>query len=366
MEDLDDDVRPGRYNLRRRVAPVPDILPQPPEPVEVAERPSPVPARRTAEGLTGPAPAKVRTRPNIFGLWKEYDYPPSVDPDSIVEMTDYLAAKLKKTALVADALPYRQSVSCKSHELLLQWYISGSGQKSFADTTRLVETVFRNPKFDKRDFETNDWKKDFAALGESNVEDDDAWLQHDVAVKIPVLRKYWEQTGAPSVEHILDGFRHRRLCGLIRHTLECDKASASWTFEPYRLFVTRPDNTVERVQGQVYWSDTMIEEHALIQQKLIPESKGGALPRCVIALMFGSDSTHLAQFGTSSVWPGYVMFGNEDKYVRARPSASAIHQIAFFEKVCSARRSPCRLTECVPAPGCCPGLHPHSQRWEGG
>lgn len=334
MSDNNDSVRPSRYNLRRSVRAVPDILPQAPEPVNTETTLPATPARVLPDGLSGPAPQIIQTKPNIFGLWKEYDYPPSVDPDNSAEVSHYLSAKLQKAKSVSTAFSSSRGVSCKRHELLLQWHTSGSGQKSLNDTSQLVKNVIQHPEFNPDDFKDNAWKKAFAALGESSSEDGDGWFQHDIEIEIPLLRRYWDSDDEDrsSVRHTLKRFRCRRLCALIRFIVQNDPSASNWTFEPYRLFVTQADGHVERILGQVYWSDEMIEEHAVVQRKVIPEDRGGALPRSIIALMFGSDATHLGQFGTDSAWPAYLMFGNKDKYLRARPSAAAVHQLAFFEK----------------------------------
>ncbi|KAG2056611.1 hypothetical protein BDR06DRAFT_981320 [Suillus hirtellus] len=46
--------------------------------------------------------------------------------------------------------------------------------------------------------------------------------------------------------------------------------------------------------------------------------------------MFWSDSTHLAQFGSTSTWPLYLFFGNMPNYVHSRPNSAACHPVAFI------------------------------------
>ncbi|KZV89662.1 hypothetical protein EXIGLDRAFT_677825 [Exidia glandulosa HHB12029] len=332
-DDTEDDTRPGPYNLRRRPARVPNLMPQRLEPLEeVSIDPDPTPAESNEQGVKGPAPEKVRTQPNIFGLWKEYDYRPSSDPEKFGDATDCLAPKLRSPPAQPSVRPHDNLVQCRSHELLLEWQSSGTGEKCFEDTERLVN-VLRHPDFNQHDFADNSWAKAFRALGAS-LDGNDDWYNPEVHVDIPLLKQFRaENDGAPSIELILKGFRHRKLCGLMRYLLENDPSCANWTFEPYRVFVTREDGTTERVYGQVYWSDEMIEEHANVQKLFIPESRGGRLPRCIIVFMFGSDAMALSSFGTASAWPGYTMFGNQDKYIRSKPSANAVHHIAQFDKL---------------------------------
>lgn len=49
--------------------------------------------------------------------------------------------------------------------------------------------------------------------------------------------------------------------------------------------------------------------------------------------MFASDETMLASFGTSKLWPVYMMFGNESKYRRGKSSLKLFEEIAYFQSV---------------------------------
>jgi hypothetical protein len=53
----------------------------------------------------------------------------------------------------------------------------------------------------------------------------------------------------------------------------------------------------------------------------------------VALLMMWSDSTHLASFGDASLWPFYLCFGNQSKYTRGKPTASACHHVAYIPNV---------------------------------
>ena len=63
-----------------------------------------------------------------------------------------------------------------------------------------------------------------------------------------------------------------------------------------------------------------------------PLEEGCNLPRYILALMFASDATMLASFGTAKLWPLYLCFGNDSKYQRAKPSENLFEQVAYFEK----------------------------------
>ncbi|KAF9555015.1 hypothetical protein CPC08DRAFT_643499, partial [Agrocybe pediades] len=84
----------------------------------------------------------------------------------------------------------------------------------------------------------------------------------------------------------------------------------------------------ERVISELYNSEAFIEEHEKIQKK--PPEPGPSYETAVAAIMLWSDSTHLANFGTTSLWPIYMFFGNESKYSRAKPSKFSAHHIAYL------------------------------------
>ena len=67
-------------------------------------------------------------------------------------------------------------------------------------------------------------------------------------------------------------------------------------------------------------------------QKL-PREPDDKMERIVAPLMVWSDATHLANFGTASLWPFYLFFGSQSKYTRAKPTAHACHHLAYIPSV---------------------------------
>jgi hypothetical protein len=64
----------------------------------------------------------------------------------------------------------------------------------------------------------------------------------------------------------------------------------------------------------MYDSDVFLDEHDKVQCTPTDD------PTCkrekvIAALMFWSDATHLATFGTAKLWPIYMLFGNLTEYV---------------------------------------------------
>ncbi len=69
-----------------------------------------------------------------------------------------------------------------------------------------------------------------------------------------------------------------------------------------------------------------------MEDSIIPEP-GCTLDTVVAPMMLYSDSTHLANFGTASLWPAYVGLGLMSKYKRAIPSSFGNHHLAYFPVV---------------------------------
>ncbi|KJA12603.1 hypothetical protein HYPSUDRAFT_210329 [Hypholoma sublateritium FD-334 SS-4] len=104
--------------------------------------------------------------------------------------------------------------------------------------------------------------------------------------------------------------------------------------EPYELRWRRKGTPVTestRVYGELYTSPAFLETYEEIQSSA-PEP-GCSLPRVLVGLMFGSDSTQLTSFGDASLWPCYMYFGNESKYRRCKPSCNLSNHIAYFQKL---------------------------------
>jgi len=91
-----------------------------------------------------------QTTPNSFGLWKEYLYQPSYDPDVFISPKDLYRSDM--SAIVPDEgraneVPPKSVYSNKTTELLLDWQSSGSSKKSNNEVTRLVHSIIHHAEF---------------------------------------------------------------------------------------------------------------------------------------------------------------------------------------------------------------------------
>ncbi len=111
-----------------------------------------------------------------------------------------------------------------------------------------------------------------------------------------------------------------------------DEDAAKYHFTPYREFYQpSPDVPPQRVFGEAYTTDEWIKAHEEINT--LPREQDDNYECVVVGLMLWSDSTRLAQFGSASLWPLYLYFGNQSKYARACPTAHACHHVAYLPKV---------------------------------
>jgi hypothetical protein len=77
----------------------------------------------------------------------------------------------------------------------------------------------------------------------------------------------------------------------------------------------------------------MIE--AQIEVNALPREEGDNKERMVLGLMLASDSVQLTSFRTASVWPIYLMFANQPKQERVRPTCHAVHHLTYVPSVSS-------------------------------
>jgi hypothetical protein len=98
--------------------------------------------------------------------------------------------------------------------------------------------------------------------------------------------------------------------------------ASKFHFSPFKLFRRSLSGKEERVFCEVYDSDAFNKENDKIQRVPVPpDDPGCKREKVVIALMFWSDATHLANFGTAKLWPIYMLLGNLSKYFRSQPNS---------------------------------------------
>lgn len=231
----------------------------------------------------------------------------------------------------------------------MQWMWTGSATKSIAEMARLIE-ILQSPDFDKAHLEGFDIHKETARLDASldfqpGRASDEGWQESDVTIEVPDGEKHSDVSTHPLKTFSFPGLYHRSITAVIKRAFSEDSAR-DFHYTPFKS-IWKPSHPIssnegadtdplpipeQRIYDEIYSSDAMLEEHAKLQN--LPPEPGCKLERVVAALMFWSDSTHLASFGNASLWPLYMFFGNQSKWARCKPRMASCHHIAYFPKVC--------------------------------
>lgn len=325
-------------------APPPRIPQRPPSPPREPSTPaqesrSPSPVR-----IVAPPLETIRTETNKFGLYREYIGRPTHDPDEffdVNEVSDVPQPEDEGNAdRAVDELPWHTPASSATAFRMVDWSQNNSTTKSQADTQLLVDEVINAPDFNLEDAKSFNIQRELERIDHEEPEPStienltatsshSGWKETTVPIEVPdgKKRSSWDDL----TEFIVKRLAMRRLWPIIKEAFENDEAS-KYHLTPFReFFQSSPDVSPQRVYGESFTTDEFIKAHEEINA--LPREEGDNYERVVVSLMLWSDSTRLAQFGSASLWPLYLYFGNESKYSRACPNAHACHHVAYLPKV---------------------------------
>lgn len=318
----------------------------------LAHIPNPAPAQRQRDRQPPPittpaAPAQhqptvsidIQTEPNEMGLYRAYKKWPTLDPDDDVALADVC-----DSAGLASSHP-RPLVTMPNPSInffapflnatvfrLMNWWCD-TPTKSAADLDRLVHEVLLQEDFDQ------DHLRDFKCLRETKRLDScgrdkktrlplqKGWRESTVKIHLPAEQvKNVSESKAPEFE--VSGVYHRSLVEIIKDVFQ-DTEALTYHYTPFQHFwKPSEDRPAERLYSEVYSSDAMLDEYDKLCTS--PSEPGCNLERVIAPLMLWSDSTHLTNFGNSYLWPIYLQFGNQSKYLRAKPKSYASHHLAYI------------------------------------
>ncbi|KAG2751990.1 hypothetical protein P692DRAFT_20688057, partial [Suillus brevipes Sb2] len=275
----------------------------------------------------------LQTGFNSFGLCRLYPHRPSFEPDQLIP--SLLLARTSPTAAIHETDPSPSSnVFAPPYPFanmtiyrLLSWMNSGSSRLSESKVSDLVKDVLLAEDFDRKDLENFSVRRSLRELDKdesgSRVTFPDDWIQTSVTIKIPTKSK--EDGPQPFT---IPGFHYRPLVEVIRAAFADVQAGAFHLLPFQRLWKDSLDGHQERIYDELYTSDAWLNAQDSIQR--IPKEPGCSLERVIAGLMFFSDATHLANFGTAKAWPLYLYFGNLTKYARSSPLSGACHLVGFL------------------------------------
>ena len=273
----------------------------------------------------------ICTMANTFGLWREYLHRPSFDPDSFVPSDDLAPAgeaQADRDIQETSSAGCEPSPSTNSTvNLLLDWQNTGSELKSNGEVNKLVD-VLRNPDFSIEKLVGFDAARENRRRDQQDKKSPELKGFQETTVKIDVPSG---DKNVPPTTLEVPGLHHRKLTTAIRSAFESPLAS-KFHYSPFKLFHQPASSELpERVYSELYNSDAFIKEHDRVQRAPVPEQESDCkLEKVVAALMFWSDATHLANFGTAKLWPIYMFLGNLSKYTRAEPTSNACCHIAYI------------------------------------
>ncbi|PSR76359.1 hypothetical protein PHLCEN_2v8499 [Hermanssonia centrifuga] len=223
---------------------------------------------------------------------------------------------------------------------LLHWTYTGSSSKSASETERLVREVLLAPDFKCEDLSgfnvsREEHRLDKFDTARRSFAEDDGWNEATVKIPLPKEKvKHKSEADAPQLE--VKGVWYRKLLDVVVAAYK-ESTAQQMQFIPYKLFFresadagTNWDEDAERVYSEVYTCDAMLEEDARIRAQPRNCDDNDDIEYAVAPLMLWSDSTHLANFGTASLWPIYLYFGALSKYIRCRTSSFAAHHLAYL------------------------------------
>ena len=338
---LEDYVPHGNMSL----AHVPPRVPTPPECDDRSNSPTPF---ATPPLDTRPHP--FQTRVNKLGVFRRYtrnptwhplneeslalacdssslDAPPPNPPEIIHEIS---------SSTPEQAEPFAPFTNY-STALFMQAYFSGSDTKSEEHANTLAKAM-EDKRFRLDELKGFSAQRENARLdkyiqeGGHPFKRQDGWHEASLDIRLPIERQQFEsEDKAPTLS--IPRFFHRRITDIIRSVCTSRVAEA-FHFTPYTMHWSpdplNPERN-ERIYGDTYLSDVMVKAQTEVDS--LPRVEGDTKERVVLGLMLASDCAQLTSFGLASVWPIYLMFANQSKRERAKPSCHAVHHLAYAPSV---------------------------------
>jgi len=275
----------------------------------------------------------LQTPFSSFGLCRLYPRRPSFEPDKF--LPSLLLARTSPTItqetesppnVFAPPYPFPNMTIYR----LMSWMNSGSNLVSETKVSRLVKDVLLAEDFDRTHLENFSVKRSLRKLdvdeNGKGITFPDDWIHTSVTIDIPTKSK--EDGPQP---YTIPGFHYRPLVEVIRTAFADVQARAFHLLPFQRLWKDPLDGHQERIYDELYTSDAWLEAQDALQR--LPKEPGCSLERVIAGLMFFSDATHLANFGTAKAWPLYMYFGNLTKYARSQPQSGACHIVGFLPSV---------------------------------
>ena len=330
----------GRIELQEAAARLP--------PPSLPDPPSPLPLELS------PEPGELfQTQPDIFNVFRRYRFRPTLDPDRNRSPEDFFDApallrpkasppvifdepRMTKSALDDPGLPSYTPFSTHLAASIMVWHYTKSNLKSKEETQRLVSDFICNinpaeaPSFNV-DAENKNLNN-FLTSSSNPFPNSDGWIESSIKIHMPPCAKKTWPSEANAPQFKVHGLHHCKLINIITGLFQHEIVQ-TYHLTPFTQFWKPFDDEddMEQLYSEAYASQAMQDTYDEILS--FPCNANDGLERVVAALMCWSDSTHLANFWSASVWPLYLSIGNQSKYTRVKPSAAALHHVTYFPSV---------------------------------
>lgn len=358
---------PARYRVEEIVLPDAPITLESEDDAMMNDGVNPLPiVENPTDFRSYPPSRQFRTKPNAFGVFRQYtEYPLSI-PDTMFGLgyaPDCSAAEpLGNGVRPSQVLPQDDLSDPDCHRHIfhplpngaafhyLQYWYSGD-TKSNADQKRFF-SLWRLPKYR---WQSSDWSEIVNKGGTSYLEalldrydpesdlDSPPWKTSDISINIPIPRRRGVPANPSNFSrfYTIPGLQHRSIVSVVKSVLTQQHSQhAELHYQPYFELHNCPTpsnpNHIERMHSEMYSSDVWLREHEAIRCRVERKDSGGEvcdLPKAIAGLMFASDGTQLANFGTQKLWPLYMFFGNQSLWYRGQPTSRCCHHIAYFKSV---------------------------------
>ncbi|KIK33685.1 hypothetical protein CY34DRAFT_18219 [Suillus luteus UH-Slu-Lm8-n1] len=256
----------------------------------------------------------LQTAFNSVGICRLYPRHPSFEPNTYIPSsllarscpTVVQATNFLPTAILPPPYPFPNMTIYR----LMSWMNSGSHRKSENEVQRLVGDIIQADDFDVKHLEGFSVRRSLRELdkdeGVDTVNFPDDWIKASATIDIPTRSK---EEGPEA--YTIPGFHYHPLVEVIRAAF-ADVQAGAFHLLPFKRL----------------WKDPLNDTQDNLQK--LPKEPGCSLEHVIAGLMFFSDATHLANFGTAKAWPLYLYFGNLTKYTRALPQSGACHLVGFL------------------------------------
>ena len=155
------------------------------------------------------------------------------------------------------------------------------------------------------------------------------WKESSVSIQVPLCVKN-QQVLPDSITFNVPGFHFRSIVDLYTRIITISSQCYDFVWTPFKEYYNN-HGVEERVYSELYSSDAFIDEYHKLQNS--PREPNCQHERLIVGLMFWSDATLMANFGTAKLWPIYMAFGNSSKYLRGRPASNSMYDVAYLPSV---------------------------------